>query len=213
MDLPEYLNTYFSNGEQGLFEDKPVDLVTHFLEKFGVDVKKESNLYLLKYNMLIVKWSCPITHECRGIILRYDKKWEIVSRPWGKFWNLGEGMSPLTDDRIFEKHVDEFQLRSKEDGTGIQVWFDEAMGQWRASTFGTITPQPVDGFSSVTFADLFWQTFGEDAKAKLNEYGNKDYTYIFELCCYQNRIVTKYPDNRIYLLGIRHKISGVYLPL
>lgn len=213
MSLVEYLNKYFKDGESGVFEDAPVELISHFLDKFGVDVKKENDLYLLKYNMITAKWSFPITHECRGSILRYDGKWERVSFPWSKFFNLGEGLSPLTDNVLFEKHVDEFLLRSKEDGTGIQIWFDNKKNEWRASTLGTITPLPIDGFSNVTFADLFWKTFGEEARAKLYEHGNKDYTYLFELCCYQNRIVSKYPDNRIYLLGIRHKISGVYLPM
>jgi hypothetical protein len=216
MNIAEYLNTYFANGSTCTLE-KPLtesgeSLETHFAGKFGVDIKNEGDLFLFKYNMISAKWSFPITHECRGVILRYDGQWEYVCKPWNKFWNLGEINSPLSHEPFFEKFVNEFQILSKEDGTACSCWFDDVKNKWRISTLGTITPQVLDRYDNITFEDLFWKVFGEDAKQKLYKYGNKDYTYLFELCCVENRIVTSYPDNRIYLIGIRHKISGVYLP-
>jgi len=38
---------------------------------------------------------------------------------------------------------------------------------------------------------------------------NKDLTYIFELCCSANRVVTVYPDDRVYIIGARNKITGI----
>jgi len=34
-------------------------------------------------------------------------------------------------------------------------------------------------------------------------------TYIFELCCYANRVVTVYPNDRVYIIGARNKITGI----
>ena len=37
-DLIKYLNKYFQ-GSQGTYENNPVDVYSHFLDKFGVNVK------------------------------------------------------------------------------------------------------------------------------------------------------------------------------
>jgi len=112
MDLIGYLNKYFTNGEQGIFEDKPVDLTSHFIEKFGVDVKKEDNLYQFKYNMITVNWSFPITHECRGVILRYNGTWDYVSRPYNKFFNYHEPLCAIRE----KDFAPNLQIIEKADG-------------------------------------------------------------------------------------------------
>ena len=65
------------------------EIANDFMEKFGVGVKQEDDLYQFKYNMLAAKWLPDnITKESRGVIIRRDNNaWSIVSRPFDKFFN------------------------------------------------------------------------------------------------------------------------------
>jgi T4 RnlA family RNA ligase len=177
-------------------------LIDHFLNEFGVNVKIENDLYLFKYDMIQVKWN-DITKECRGHILTVSEDgWEFVSRPWDKFYNLGEGHCPITNCDDFSP----FKLVQKADGTAIQMYNHN--GVWRISTLGTITTMNV-GESGMTFEDLFYKVFGDKSKMIVLD---PAYTYLFELTTRYNRIVTQYENDQIFLLGCRHKESGKYYP-
>jgi hypothetical protein len=205
MSLITYLNKYFTAGASGVFESETVSIVPHFFDKFGVDVKNEGNLYVFKYDMLAAKFSLPITSECRGSVFRFgDGKWTQCSRPWKKFFNLSEGFCPFFNVKEFAKN-NSLSLVSKEDGTAIQVYHDG--NDWRVSTLGTITPSKVGDYN-ITFDKLFKITVrcGWDALVKDLIVGN---TYMFELCTEENRIVTKYASNRVYLLSVIDA-HGVY---
>jgi hypothetical protein len=58
-----------------------------------------------------------------------------------------------------------------------------------------------------TFADLFLKTIQNIDWSLLN----KDYTYLFELCSHDNRIVTIYEKDIVYLIAAREKKHGLYL--
>jgi len=204
MDLPEYLNTYFSSGEQGLFEEKPVDLVSHFLEKFGVDVKKENDLYQFKYNILVARWCFPITHECRGSILRYDGGWKRVGNFYNKFFNFHEPICVIKDPD-FQPNL---QIIEKIDGTNCGIWFDDKLNKWRCSTMGTISTQSYDQAfrPNDTFENLFLKTIGV-----INwERFDPNFTYLFELATHDNRIVTIYEKDIVYLIAVRENRHGLY---
>lgn len=214
MSLLDYLAKYFPNGEIGEYENQQVQIVTHFIEKFGVDVKKEDDLFLFKYDMLAARWTFPITHECRGIILRNTNgAWKFVCRPFNKFFNQPEPYCPIVEEPVFNNNCPQLSFVEKCDGSMISLWFDDVKDTWRASTGGTITPGNAGDYD-ITFDKLFFQTLGISAEV-LKSVGslNKAYTYIHELCCEENRIVTKYPENKIFLLGVRHNEHGVYLDI
>lgn len=204
MTLCEYLNKYFPNGEQGTFEEKPVDLTSHFILKFGVDVKKEDDLFLFKYNMISANFCFPITHECRGIIFRFNEKWEVVSRPYSKFFNFHEGYCSIRE-ADFQPNL---RIIEKADGTCIQTYFDDKQDKWRISTLGTITTQSFDQAfrPNETFADLFLKT----VKVINWDRFDKGYTYLFELCTHDNRIITQYITDVLYIVAVREKHYGIY---
>lgn len=205
MSLLTYLNKYFTAGSTGVFQDEPVSIVPHFFDNFGVDVKNEGDLYLFKYDMLAAKFSLPITSECRGSVFRFSNgAWTQCSRPWLKFFNLGEGGCPYFNVKDFASN-NSLSIVSKEDGTAIQVYFDGV--KWRVSTLGTITPAKVGDYN-ITFDELFKKTLAVDWDAFTKDLvvGN---TYMFELCCSENRIVTKYATNRVFLLSIIDS-NGIY---
>lgn len=80
---------------------------------------------------------------------------------------------------------------------------------WRISTLGMVTP-------AVMFERLFWGLFlgdraqGHDYEAlqELFKIFDQGWTYLFELCCEQNQVVNKYTQDKLYLIGARHRHSG-----
>jgi len=159
--------------------------------------------------MLEGQFRLSITRQCRGKILRFkSNNWELVCNPPDKFFNTTEGHCKVSQEKIFKKFIKELSLHSKEDGTGITIWWDEEPQKFRISTLGCITPLNVNDLG-LTFDELFLATL----KNKSDFFGklNKSYTYFFELCCSENRIVTKYSNNRIYLSCIRNNKTGEYV--
>jgi len=73
---------------------------------------------------------------------------------------------------------------------------------WRCSTLGRITPDK-------QAEQQFWSFF--DFSCDFRQILDKEVTYIFELCTSQNRIVTKYPVDKLFLIGGRQLISGTLL--
>ncbi len=186
----------------------PESIEAHFREKFGVVVRNEGDLYLFKYHQMDANWTEPLTSECRGTIARRSLgAWELVSRPFDKFFNLDQGRCPVFEQKELEARLPECSLAEKADGTCIQLWWDYVQGSWRASTLGTITTGCVPE-EDYTFADLFWTVSGI---ARTNTFLKRDTTYIFELCCDENRIVTKYEVNQVMLLGARSVRCGTHL--
>ena len=195
--LLDYLHVHFPNGPTS-------EIVSHFNETFGVDIKIEDDFLLFKYNMIAVKWTSQVPFECRGHILTFkDGEWKFMSRPFDKFFNLSEGHCPLFGtDYVFKRYIPNLTLAEKKDGTCIQMWFDGK--GWRISTLGCITTLNV-GYTNLTFEQLFWMGVRNDLVHDLNE----EYTYIFELTSPYNRIVTDYGDKiQVTLLSVRHNKTG-----
>lgn len=175
------------------------------METYGVRVVSEGDLHLFKYADSGAKWTEPLVHECRGVIVRQSgTHWHVVSRPWDKFWNLHEGYC-----RVFlnvEEHLPEMALHEKADGTAIQLWFDESRDAWRASTLGTITTRPLHNRGE-TFESMFWTT---SRIRPLLDYLHRGTTYLFELCTPENRIVTRYERPHVVFLGARRHDGKYY---
>lgn len=78
----------------------------HVKEYLKLDVKVKGDLVLLKYRQLDADWTKTPLLDCRGIILDKSKYWSIVSYPYEKFFNLGEGYCATIDwntAKFFEK--------------------------------------------------------------------------------------------------------------
>ncbi len=73
---------------------------------------------------------------------------------------------------------------------------------WRVSTYGTVTPHE-------SFERLFWGLFAASNVALLD----RSRTYLFELCAEENRVVTRYASDRLYLLGARSIAAVTAVPL
>lgn len=209
-DLVEYLNKYFVNPN----DISAANLDAHFLTKFGVNAKQGTvhhKLFLFDYDQQTVKWTYPLSHLCRGIIVRWDvfcREWFIVSWGFNKFFNLLEPSCPITKAE-YAQNPQGYRLLSKEDGTLIQLYKYEE--EWRVSTRGAITTERYND-QPYTFESLFWDTVQQDVGLDKRHFCcNLDVapsTYMFELCTPYNRIVSRYPTPRIYLIGQRELTYG-----
>jgi T4 RnlA family RNA ligase len=162
------------------------------------------NLYLFKYGIIDSKWQEKITHQCRGVIMRHDAgEWRCMSRPFDKVFNQHEGYCEVFSEEEFNKRVHTLHVAEKADGSCIQLWHDDDV--WRVSTLGMINTSLVQE-CDLTFEQLFWGTVSIK-KEKLD----KSLTYIFELCCDENRIVTRYGTNHAVLLAARSRETGAYV--
>ena len=194
------LVTYLQDNHQS-----PENVAQDFLEKFGVNARSEGDLHLFKYHQFEANWQEPLTHHCRGHIVRFsDNGWKAMSRPFDKFFNQGEGHCPVFKKEEFDRRLPNMTLVEKADGTCLQLWHDGE--RWRVSTLGTITTSNV-AEESYTFEDLFWRTISLKPE---NLSLDPDWTILLELCCDENRIVTKYEQNHAVVLAIRNRKTGKY---
>jgi hypothetical protein len=165
--------------------------------------REDPNLVLFKYSQIESPMGVPLVQECRGVILDENNEWEVVARPFDKFFNFGEGHA---------KEIDWSTARVQEklDGSLMQLYW---YGEWRVASSGTPDAAgKVNGFD-FTFADLFWKTFEQmgyrlpDQTEDLVEAQchAREYVYLFELMTPYNRIVVQHLEPKLVLIGVRHR--------
>ena len=142
------------------------------------------------------RWN-NVTLNCRGLIL--DEDYNIVARPWKKFFNLGEVELPI-------QLTDPVEIMDKADGS-----------------LGILYPHIID--TDEVF-DIHWKiatrgSFASEQAIKATEiyrekYSNFDpipgYTMLFEIIFPSNRIVLDYGDMEdLILLGAVENETGYYI--
>lgn len=165
-------------------------------DKYAIDAKRHSvynNLVLFKYNQIESPFSEQIVRECRGIILDENVDWAVRSMSFIKFFNLGEGHASTIDWTTA-------RVQLKIDGSLSCLW--SYNGEWHVSTTGTPDASgDINGYG-ITFQKLFWDTF----KYKLPD-PNCGICFFFELTSLLNRIVVRYSEPSLTLLGARNLIT------
>jgi hypothetical protein len=182
MHVIEYIK---SNGLQSLFDE------------FNIIVQDYPDRITLNYDQIKSPRFHPICDECRGLILRKNS-WEILSRGFDRFYNVGEGESykslVISESIIYEKL----------DGSKLDLYFDGS--NWEVATRKMAYAEGQTTFG-MTFAELFNQA---KANTNINENDlDKNITFIFELTSPANRVVTPYSETKITLIGARNKITGI----
>ncbi|MEG5058255.1 T4 RnlA family RNA ligase [Microcoleus sp. A2-C5] len=180
MELQEYLRQH---GLETLCETYHIKVTRH---------RQYPDLVCLKYSQIESPLGEKIVQQCRGIILDSSQNWEIVSYPYDKFFNYGEGHAAAIDwssAKVYEKL----------DGSLIVMYFYK--GEWRVQSSGTPDAAgEVNGFG-FSFAELFWKVWKE-LGYELPE--ASDECFIFELMTPYNRIVVQQNNNDIVLHGVRN---------
>lgn len=167
--------------------------ITDLTKEFSIKAtfhKEHPELVLLKYNQIDSPMGNPIVQECRGIILNTDN-WSVVSRPYSKFFNHGEGHAAPIDWNTAS-------VLEKLDGSLTTMYWYK--GKWHVSSSGVPDGTSEVGDFGMTFAELFWRVFKE-SKYELPKDTTK--CYVFELMTPFNRIVVRQDFNRLVLTGVR----------
>ena len=167
--------------------------------QYALVVKRHTaypNLLLFKYNQLESPMDNPLVQQCRGLILDADDNWHVVSRPFDKFFNHGEGYAAPID-------WTSARVQEKLDGSLCSLY--SYMGEWHVATSGTPDALGVVNGFNFTFADLFWRVFWERGYEFPTD---QHVTYMFELMTPYNRVVVRHEENDLKLIGLRDNITG-----
>jgi hypothetical protein len=176
-------------------------LTLESLEKdLGIAIRRHQkypNLVGLSYDQILSPLKHPVADECRGIILDESDNWNIVARPFSRFYNHGQ----------FEDNIDwkSAKVQEKVDGSLALVYHYD--NQWHMATRGSPDASGPVGSSSYCFNQLFWETWGSMGMEQLDA-STRHLTYLFELTGPMNRVVVNYPTSALTLLGVRSILTG-----
>lgn len=169
-------------------------------EQYSILVKQHTehpNLHLFKYDQLNSPMNNRLVQLCRGIILDQDDDWKVISFPYTKFWNHGEGFAVDVDwklhPRVFEKL----------DGSLMTLYWYK--NNWHVASSGTPDAGGPVNTGMTTFKELFWGVW-KKLGYSLPKDTNK--CYMFELMTAHNRVVVRHPKSRIVLHGVRNVAHG-----
>jgi hypothetical protein len=188
------------------FSDK-MEGLAKLEELYGIKARVYDNFFLLNYSQIDSPKMDPIVAECRGIILDWDL--HVLRRPFDRFFNYGEAGTDKSFD--FNGSI----CYEKVDGSIVPVWYNGFDGEWAAGTRGTAFAE-TECASGRVFSDLITDTLGFTphyllaSAEKMLQVSLNMYTFIFELCTPENRVVTRYPESFMALLAIRNNVSGRY---
>ncbi len=172
-------------------------LLNEMLEEGYVVFQKhpEANLFIYNYSAKTQYeqiWN-EVTLACRGLILDVDG--EVVARPFGKFFNLGERANQKIP-------VEPFEVYEKMDGSlGISYWLNNEL---KIATRGSFISEQSQKAMRIL------QKKYPNAHKKIN----KKYTYLFEIIYPENRIVVDYGIKEdLVLLAVIETATGKEMPL
>jgi hypothetical protein len=170
-----------------------------YLKDHGVDYNIFENLIQLKYNLITVDWKHEFVKYCRGTIIDMTSN-TYKANPFIKFFNRTELNCQFKDVDV--KNFDNGKLYKKCDGTCIILYYNNG---WKVSTLGSINnTSTLD--NGKTYSQMFFELSDIDYDSL-----NMEHTYIFELCCDVNQIVTKYDSDRIYYLGTNDEAKATVI--
>jgi len=168
------------------------------LKVFNTNIQKINNKTFIKLNY--TQNGSPKNYlsiiEARGIIFEYDKnekiKYKLVAYPFNRFYNH--------DNRYVDKiNFEKSKVLEKLDGSLMMLWFCNANNNWIWSSRKSILP---NNYLDKTCNDIF-------NKHKINfDDLNKTYTYIFEICSKNNKVVIEYEKPMLYHIGTRCIITN-----
>ena len=173
-------------------------------EQFHIKVRRHGefpNLVHLKYDQINSPMGEPVVQECRGLILDEADDWRVVSYPFRKFFNHGEGHAAQIDWATAE-------VQEKLDGSlMVLYWY---AGEWRVASSGTPDASgPVWGHMG-TFADLFWEAWRAMGWClPMTPAGPLHRRcFMFEMMTPFNRVVVPHDRHKLVLIGCRDLFEG-----
>ena len=180
IEVVEYIK---QNGLQALADNYAISVKRH---------KYYNNLVLLKYSQLNSPMAEKVVQQSRGIILDEDHDWSIVSWPYNKFFNHGEGHAAKID-------WDTARVYEKLDGSLVTLYYYDC--KWQVASSGLPDASGEVLGTSTTFHDLFWKTWD---KMGYQLPQKKHCCFMFELMTPYNRVVVRHKEPKLVLHGGRN---------
>ena len=203
LNVQQYLLNKYANADGDKLQRSIIalnDLADNYSIKYNI---WEDDLVVLNYDQINSPKYDPIIKECRSLVLELGT-WEIISRAFDRFFNLNEDPSQDID-------ITELKAHEKVDGSLITVF--NYNGKWLYRTKSVIMPTDIinNNADMVTWKDRIEEGLVGFYKKAL--YVPVTNSYIFELTCRENRVVTKYAntEGRLTLLAIRNNERGFYM--
>lgn len=140
----------------------------------------------------------PMRRECRGLIFDSETK-KIISRPFHKFFNVGEREETLLNSLDFSQ---EHTYALKLDGSMVRPFYLNGSIRWGTKMGITDTSMRAEVFVAKN------PQYNKMAKLFLDS----GLTPIFEWCSRSDKIVIDYPEDQLVLLAIRANTTGMYMP-
>lgn len=175
----------------------PDDLMLAVLEG-RVTRRKHPTLPLYIYNysaevQFLNHWD-DITLNCRGLIL--DEDFNVVARPWKKFFNMGQ-----RDNEIHS--LAPVEVTDKLDGS-LGILYPDGSGGYAIATRGSFDSK------QAREATKIWNEKYSQLNGAVHSAYNK--TFLFEIIYPANRIVVNYGDMRdLVILGSVDNEYGYYM--
>jgi hypothetical protein len=156
----------------------------------------------LNYNQIASPMGNPAVQECRALVLEKDS-WRVLSWPFPKFFNMGEGHIPKEFD------WSNFKTYEKLDGSLIHFWHHDTEG-WQCGTRSVPDAETGLDDTGLTFKQLVLKTIEEMGYDWNRWVGffSPLHTYVYELCTPENMVVCDYGQERkLTLIGIRNLVT------
>lgn len=169
-------------------------------DEFDISITLYEDRVVLNYGIKSPRFH-PICDECRGLILSFPD-YNVMCRSFDRFYNYMEGDTGRDVD--FSK----INVVNKEDGSLINVYFDG--NKWCVATRKMAFAEGTTSLGT-SYHDLFEKTLGVNIQYFADVCFLPEYTYIFELCTPENRVVKDYGKSIIFLIGIRNNNYGFYV--
>jgi len=149
-----------------------------------ISFSNKGNMFLYNYNDNgFVERNHPVLVKCRGLVV--DSEGKILNFPFERFFNDWEKEKAIIDWKSAE-------IQSKIDGSLICCFWNG--NDWEITTRGSFYP-------NVKYDSDFSRMFKKHFK-KFNLL-DRNFSYAFEIVTRENRIVTYYDHEAVYLIGAR----------
>lgn len=166
-------------------------------EKYGISFSTQyDDIVVLNYSQTDSQAHKhdPIVKECRGLILEKNS-WNVVARSFDRFFNYGECPEASKHD------IAKAKVQEKLDGSLITAYW--RYDRWNFATRRMAFAEGTNAFN-VSFRQVIDKAFDVN---KLNECVKEDWCVVFELTSPETRVVKRYSDYRLNLIGCRNRIT------
>lgn len=183
---------------QEYLKNKSIDDLAN---EYNIDIKRYPDSVVLNYRRFLLPGmsnDCALVRECRGLQLGLNT-WDVYPRAFNRFFNYGELAGQDFDFSSAEVY-------DKIDGSLCILYWHPTSQQWELRTRGTAFAENVAHDDKTSFRDLALRALALEELQSISL--NRGYSWVFELVSPLNRVITYYPEPRLYLLAAFNNKTG-----